>query len=303
MKNRHGARPARFGLVCAVGFALGMGFQPASALAHSPPATAHLTTFQTKARNARAASPIAAQTAAVTAPVTVSRTAPGQTGYVHYFVITGPDGEPETQVGLELPGDRIAWSFPELGVSVYPFIASGQIVANGKTFDVEHLYGIRPFSDEGSMASLRRELDSRIAWWIDQKTPYCDEQEPSSRLCTSCLGFVMRVLYPGSSPAWVALPADFRSTRGSVYTTEDLLMYLAGVRPDATRQARTKRIQALKVPENLREELARISNDVVPEAAPTVAKTRATRPAAAKPRSMGRTLAAVPKRGMPRSGS
>src|SRR5688572_30075416 len=53
--------------------------------------------------------------------VTAPRTAPGQSGYIHYFVITGPDGEPETQVGIELPGDRIAWSFPEMGVSISPF--------------------------------------------------------------------------------------------------------------------------------------------------------------------------------------
>ena len=57
--------------------------------------------------------------------VTVSTTGDGQAGYVHYFVITGPDGEHESQVGIELPDHRIAWSFPELGVLVSPFIASG----------------------------------------------------------------------------------------------------------------------------------------------------------------------------------
>jgi hypothetical protein len=238
------------------------------------------------------------------AVLTVSRTAPGQAGYVHYFVITGPDGEPETQVGVELPGDRIAWSFPEVGVSVSPFILAGQITANGKSYEVEHLYGIRPFANQEAMARLRRDLEARVGSWLDYKTPYCDEEQPSNRLCLSCLGFVLRVLYPGVTGTMPALPADFKSTRKDVYTTEDLLMYLAGVRIDAARQARLKRIDALKVPEAMREELVRIATEVVVDSAATaVARSAAPRPALAKPRSTGRPMALSPKRAVSRSGS
>jgi hypothetical protein len=232
----------------------------------------------------------------------VSRTAPGQAGYVHYFVITGPDGEAETQVGLELPGDRIAWSFPEIGVSVSPFIAAGQITANGKSYEVEHLYGIRPFPNEDAMVRLRRDLDTRVRAWLDDKTPYCDEEHPSNRLCLSCLGFVLRVLYPGVTGMLPALPADFRSARKNMYTTEDFLMYLAGVRVDGARQARLKRIESIKVPEAMREELVRIATEVVTDST-AVARTGAPRPALAKPRSTGRPMALSPKRTLSRSGS
>src|SRR5688500_346079 len=99
--------------------------------------------------------------------VTVPGTGPGQAGYIHYFVITGPDGEPESHVGIEMHDERIAWSFPEMGVVVAPFIRSGQITANGKSFEVEHLYGLRPLRDEGSLRALQRELPARVAWWIN----------------------------------------------------------------------------------------------------------------------------------------
>lgn len=241
--------------------------------------------------------PVAAQRAAAAARapqpvVTVSRTAPGQAGYIHYFVITGPDGEPETQVGIELPGDRIAWSVPELGVNVSPFMRSGQITANGKAFDIEYLYGIRPVLDDAALRTLQRELEARVAWWVGEKTPYCDEELPPNRLCVSCLGFVLRVLYPGSSTSFPAMPAEFKSARKNMYTTEDLLLYLAGVRVDTPREARLKRIAALEVPDNMREELLRIATvDTIGDA---------PRPAVAKPRSAARSVA---KRALPRRGS
>lgn len=195
--------------------------------------------------------------------VTVAGTAAGQAGYVHYFVITGPDGEPESQVGIELPGDLIAWSFPEIGVVVSPFIQRGSMTAtSGNAYEVEHLYGIRPFPDDRSMRVLQKELPSRVKAWLDAKTPYCDEQTPSSQMCVSCLGFALRVLYPGAGPILPGLPADFKSARRNAYSTEDLLLYLAGVPVDAPRETRLKRIAALEVPETMREELVRISGEV-----------------------------------------
>src|SRR4051812_38073777 len=37
----------------------------------------------------------------------VQGSARGQAGYVHYFVITGPDGDAIHHVAIELPGERV----------------------------------------------------------------------------------------------------------------------------------------------------------------------------------------------------
>ena len=206
----------------------------------------------------------------------------GQAGYVHYFVITGPDGEPETQVGIELEDGRIAWSFPEAGVFIAPFLPAGSFTIGSIRYDIEHLYGLRPFRDNVSMRTLARELGGRIAPYLDENTPYCDESGNADRFCLSCLGFVLRVLYPGATRSYPALPADFKAARRTVYSTEDLLLYLTGVPIDASRALRARRIEALAVPAPLREELARISagmEDVAPAVAASKPK-RATTPTA-----------------------
>lgn len=230
----------------------------------------------------------------------VSGTRPGQTGYIHYFIITGPDGEPESHVGLELPGDRIAWSFPGAGVTIVPFMKSGSIVADGKPYDIEYLYGLRPLRDDEALRGFQRVVADRVAWWIDQKTAYCDEERPSNSLCVSCLGFVLRVLYPGLSPLLPSLPSDFRSARRNIYTTEDLLLYLAGVRIDVPREARLKRIAALDVPDALREELTRLAS------ADGIENANVSSGAEPKPsvtRSRGRSFVTSPRRPAPKRGS
>jgi hypothetical protein len=199
----------------------------------------------------------------------------GQPGYVHYFVITGPDGEPETQVGIELEDGRIVWSFPEAGVFVSPFLPSGTVTIGNLRYEVEHLYGLRPFRDDASMRRLARELPGRIASYIEENTPYCDESGTTDRFCLSCLGFVLRILYPGQTRDFPALPADFKAARRTVYSTEDFLLYLTGVPVDAPRAARARRIKALAVPQPLREELTRIS---------TALEQNATAVAASKPK-------------------
>lgn len=208
----------------------------------------------------------------------------GEPGYVHYFVITGPDGEPETQVGLELEDGRIAWSFPEGGVFIAPFIVAGTVTAGNTRYDIEHLYGLRPFRDNASMRKLARELSARIAPYIEDQTPYCDESGNADRFCLSCLGFVLRVLYPGNTRSFPALPPDFRAARKAVYSTEDFLLYLTGIPVDATHAARTRRIEALAVPESLRDELTRISTGVE-QIAPAVAASKPRRGASPKARA------------------
>jgi hypothetical protein len=247
---------------------------------------------------ARAASAAGSSSTRASAPlVTTSSTAPGNAGYVHFFIITGPDGEPETEVGIELPGDRIAWSFPGLGVAVSPFIAAGAITARGKSYDVQHIYGIRPFPDDRSMRLLQQALAQRIAPWLEQKTPFCGEEQRSNEFCVTCLGFVLRVLFPGATMRAPALPADFRGARSDLYTTEDLLMYLAGVPVDAPPTTRLKRIASLSAPESLREELERIAGDID---AAHAAKQMAAAAAAAKTRARPALSVDLPKRVLPR---
>ncbi len=216
--------------------------------------------------------------------VTVVTGLAGEAGYVHYFVITGPDGEPETQVGIELEDGRIAWSFPEGGVFVAPFFAAGTFTVGNTRYEIEHLYGLRPFRDDASMRTLGRELSARIAPYIEDKTPYCDESGNADRFCLSCLGFVLRVLYPGNTRAYPALPADFKSARKTMYSTEDFLLYLTGVPVDAPRSTRTRRIETLAVPESLREELTRISTGIE-QIAPAVAASRPRRSTSPKARA------------------
>jgi hypothetical protein len=251
---------------------------------------------QRSAASTRSAAMRASLTSRANSPViTVSRTAPGQAGYIHYFVITGPDGEPESQIGIELADDRIAWSFPELGVVISPFIASGALTVQGKSYDVQHLYGIRPFPDDASMRNLQQELAARIAPWISDRVSYCDEERPPNQVCVSCLGFVLRVMYPSPAGTLIAvptLPADFRSSRKNIYTTEDLLLYLTGVPVDAPRQARLGRIELLAIPEALREQLVRIAGVPQEMSSPVVSQAPAPKPPTAKPRRQ----ADLPKR-------
>lgn len=138
-------------------------------------------------RSARPASDSSVKsTRAKASVIAVTGVAPGQAGYVHYFLLKFPDGDEETLVGIELPDQRIAWSFPELGVVVSPFIGMGLVQAGGKQFEVQHLYGLRPFSDDESMRRLEAQLLTRVLLWVEDTTPYCNPQGGSSdQFCIS----------------------------------------------------------------------------------------------------------------------
>jgi hypothetical protein len=280
---------------CFAALALAVG-----AFAHAAPIeTVRVASAAPTKRDARPQRAVPEPQAALsnTPVVTATGTGPEQSGYVHYFVITDAEGERETQVGIELPGDRIAWSFPGLGVVVSPFMRSGVIAANGRAYEVDHLYGIRPFSDERAMQVLRQELSARVAPWAEANTPYCDEQRPSNGVCMSCLGFVLRVLYPPrDNAALPALPDDFRNAKKGIYTTEDLLLYLAGVRVDAARLAQVKHIESLTVPEEMRQELVRIITENESARAVATARTKPVSAASAKPSRAGRSNTELPKR-------
>jgi hypothetical protein len=187
--------------------------------------------------------------------LTATAAGAGQAGYVHYFLLRMPDETLEIQVGIEMPDQTIAWSFPDLGVTISPFTEAGVVTAGCRDFEVWLLYGIRPFPDDAAMTVLRRELANRVQTWTRAATPYCGNDGPRSN-CMSCLGFVLRVLFPGRQSDYPNLPRDFwRAGTASMYTTKDLLLYLTGMLDLHTREARLQRIARQTLPESLRQDL------------------------------------------------
>lgn len=219
-------------------------------------------------------------------PVAVaSATGVNQAGYVHYWLITAPDGEEEIQVGIELPDQRIAWSFPGLGVHITPFMAAGEVDAGGRMFRVKHLYGLRPFANDTMMRTLRGNLLRRVMPLVKREVPYCELNGVTPGLCMSCMGFVSQVLFPGRTPEYASFPRNFTRVDGEEYhTTEDLLLYLTGLHVLTTDAARKKRVAAIGGPPELQEELARLTAKLTPPVAVAAAKPPAKRRATA-PRS------------------
>lgn len=247
---------------------------PASALPRSTVAvTTPAMSASTRAKP-RAAAPQALPGETLRALPVVTAPGAGQAGYVHYWVITAPDGEEEIQVGIELPDGRIAWAFPELGVQVVDFIADGQVDARERLFRVQHLYGLRPFADEGAMRGLRANLRQRVAFWVDDETAYCFSGRREREICLSCMGLVMQLLFPGKTPAHPAVPHDFPRIGGELhYTTEDLLLYMTRLHELPDGRARRQRITVLGGPPALQEELARLSAQLADDRKPSVADT------------------------------
>ena len=131
------------------------------AASRSRPAASSAPRAPASAAGTRADRPVVTATAAGT----------GQAGYVHYFLLRMPDETLEIQVGVEMPDQTIAWSFPDLGVTISPFIEAGAVTAGGRDYEVWHLYGIRPFPDEAAMVALQRELASRVQAWMRAAPP------------------------------------------------------------------------------------------------------------------------------------
>jgi hypothetical protein len=257
--------------------------RPTGLIAGAHAAGARSTRAITRARPANpGAKPLAGDVGArATSPVLVTgATGAGQTGYVHFFQIKRPDGEFEIQVGIELPDQRIAWSFPGLGVTISPFLEEGVLAADGKTYDVWHLYGIRPFPDNADMITLQRELTARIDPWIKAATPYCGIDDLGGK-CMSCLGFVLRALYPARDAADSGLPPDFwRASSLGRYSTNDLLLYLTGMLDLPSREARLRRIAQLGLPDEMRTDLEELVYSMgVNESAPSVNAVKAPRAA------------------------
>ena len=210
---------------------------------------------------------------------TAVSTAPGQAGYVHYFLITHPDESLEYHVGIELSDQRIAWSFPGVGVSVVPFIASGPLEVNGAAYSIEHLYAIRPFPDDARMKTLQDEIGQRVAQWIDDEIPYCSYRTRGGPFCVSCGDFVVRLLFPGRTFATPNLPRDFfRAPAGTGPSTDDLLLFLLGLNELTSKEARIQRVAALSLPPPLREDISEllVSMDADAEPGPAVARSQRT---------------------------
>ena len=227
-------------------------------------------------------------------PIAVTAVGRGQAGYVHYFVITHPDNSLEYQVGVELEDQRIAWSVPNAGVIVSEFIKKGILDANGTSFKIEHLHGIRPFANDAQMQVLQKELTQRVAQWVDNETPYCLFRKPGESFCLSCGDFVVRILYPGFSPLVPALPKDFSRGHGKAHTTDDLLLYLVGIYNLPDKHAKLARLAALDLPGSMREDITIMLDDgepdipaatavaAIPAPASPLAKTSPEKPARSK---------------------
>jgi len=226
-----------------------------------------------RAGRSGARAPAPALPAAATDALPIVRgPATGQAGYVHFFLITGPDGEDETQVGIELDDGRIAWSFPGWGPVVSPFVGAGSLDSPAGEYRVRHLYGLRPVAGESAMAELRSRLLHRVSTWVDAGVPYCNTDAPPAELCLSCLAFTLHVLFPAQLPMKLDLPADFpRTSQDLHYSTEDLLLYLTGMGDPAARSARFARLQHPSVPQALRDEVVRLVGTPESVAASTVA--------------------------------
>ncbi len=205
----------------------------------------------------RTTSPAAIHTAMADAKRAVVSNGPGQGGYVHYFLITHPDGSLEDQVGIETNDQRIAWSFPTAGVIVSEFVKQGEIVVNGNTFRIEHLHGVRPFTSNAEMQTLQQQLVRRIAFWIDDETPYCIMRQPGERYCLNCGDFVAQILFPGATPLIPAMPADYpRADRRILSSTDDLLLYLLGFHRITDAKTKLRRLATMDIPKSLREDLS-----------------------------------------------
>lgn len=232
--------------------------------------------------------------AAPAVPSVVASNGENQAGYVHYWLITAPNGEEETQVGIELPDQRIAWSFPGLGVHVSPFISTGEVDVHGKAYKVQHLYGLRPFGNATTMRTLRSNLMRRVTPLVRSHVPYCELNGVTPGLCMSCMGFVSQVLFPGRTPEFANFPRNFTHVSSEEYhTTEDLLLYLTGLHvalPEATRQ---QRLAAIGGPPVLQEELVRLTEKLA-ETQPAMVASAAKSPE--KPRK------AAPKTAIRRPG-
>lgn len=222
----------------------------------------------------------------------VTKVAEGQAGYVHYFLITHPDGTLEEQVGIEMEDQRIAWSFPSAGVIVSEFVNNGLLIVNGKRFFIEHLHGVRPFPTVAEMQVLKNDLGPRVAFWIDNETAYCVIRQPGEAYCLNCGDFVARILFPGLNPQISALPEAFTRTLGDMPTTDDLLIYMLGLHelPDAP--SRLNQLSQLNLPESLRLDLAAM---LQPENAAVLAATRAATAARGTPEKKSRTRLATRK--------
>jgi len=196
---------------------------------------------------------------------------PGQAGYVHYFLLRMPDESVEVQVGLELEDQRIVWSFPELGVVVSPFISGETIEVGNNSYDVWHLYGIRPFPDNAAMARLRRTLPAQVNAWTRAGIPYCLDDTPQGK-CMSCIGLVLRALFPGRR-GYPDMPRDFwRTGAGNRYTPDDLLLYLTGMLDLPDRNARLRRLSQQALPADLRQDLEALIHSIgTGESKPAVA--------------------------------
>ena len=185
----------------------------------------------------------------------VTNVAPRQAGYVHYFRITHPDNTLEDQVGIELDDQRIAWSFPGAGVIVSEFVKQGELRVGESTYTIQHLHGLRPLKSEKDMQVLRNELARRVAFWVEDETPYCVFRKSGMPFCLNCGDFVARILFPSTLPMLVGFPEDLIRTPANLSSPDDLLLYMLGLHSLPDTQSRMAKLATMDLPESLRRDV------------------------------------------------
>lgn len=237
--------------------------------------------------------------ARITVPAVATGPGPGQAGYVHYWLITAPDGEEEIQVGIELPDQRIAWSFPGQGATMQSFIGDGEKESAGRLFRVRHLYGLRPFPSDAAMRTLRSNLMRRVNPLVRRQVPYCELNGVTAELCMSCMGFVSQILFPGKTPEYANFPVNFpRVAHEEYFSTEGLLLYLSGLHLARTDAVREQRISAIGGPPELTQELKRLASQMTSPVWLASAEEKTTQSKPSKPRTRAAPKAA-PRRSAP----
>jgi hypothetical protein len=165
---------------------------------------------------------------------------------------------------------------------VSDFIKHGTLDVAGKTFVIEHLHGLRPFRTPGEMQTLRDDLARRVAYWVDEQTPYCVFRQPGGPFCLNCGDFVARILFPATNAAMVALPATLTRAAGDAPTSDDLLLYILGLHRFPDTKTRLDQLAKMDLPDSLRMDVVAVLQPESPALATAPGATPAN-PAPAKP--------------------
>ncbi len=132
------------------------------------------------------------------------------------------------------------------------------------------------------MQSLRNDLSRRVAYWVDEETPYCIFRKPGERHCLNCGDFVASILFPANNSLMMGLPEELTRNPGNMVTADDLLIYMLGLHilPDA--KSRLQQLAALDLPYSLRRDVTEMLQSDHPTLAAAAGASTTAGPAPAR---------------------